>query len=172
MIRAAALLLVAASCAGLGFVKSQALSARIRDLLILRKILRLLTGEISYGGTPLPEAFYRIGGKVGEPFRDFLQDLSLDMRRYEGESFSELFDRNADCHLKGTRLTREDLEEWKEFGRMLGYLDREMQLSTLKSFDETLAWKIGVQKEGLPARKKLYQSLGVMGGLFLVIDFA
>ena len=55
---------------------------------------------------------------------------------------------------------------------MLGYLDREMQLSTLKSFDETLAWKIGELKEGLPARKKLYQSLGVMGGLFLVIFLA
>ena len=51
MIRTAALALIAVSCAGLGFVKSQALSARIRDLLLLRKILRLLTGEIRY---PLP----------------------------------------------------------------------------------------------------------------------
>ena len=48
MIRTAALALIAVSCAGLGFVKSQALSARIRDLMLLRKILRLLTGEISY----------------------------------------------------------------------------------------------------------------------------
>ena len=172
MIRIAALVLIAVSCAGLGFVKSQALSARVRDLLMLRKILRLLKGEISYAGTPLPEAFYRIGGKMEMPFRDFLQDLSVDMQRYEGESFSEIFDRNADCHLKETRLSREDREEWKEFGRMLGYLDREMQLSTLKSLDETLAWKIGELKEGLPARKKLYQSLGVMGGLFLVIFLA
>lgn len=172
MIRIAALVLIAVSCAGLGFVKSQALSARVRDLLMLRKILRLLKGEISYAGTPLPEAFYRIGGKMEMPFRDFLQDLSVDMQRYEGESFSEIFDRNTDCHLKETRLSREDREEWKEFGRMLGYLDREMQLSTLKSFDETLAWKIGELKEGLPARKKLYQSLGVMGGLLLVIFLA
>ena len=52
---------------------------------------------------------------------------------------------------------------------MLGYLDREMQLATLKSFDETLAEKISELKEGLPAQKKLYRSLGVLGGLFLVI---
>lgn len=169
MIRTAALALIAVSCAGLGFVKSQALSARIRDLMLLRKILRLLTGEISYAGTPLPEAFYRIGCKMEMPFRDFLQDLSVDMGKYDGASFSEIFNRNTDCHLKETRLTREDLEEWKEFGRMLGYLDREMQLATLKSFDETLAEKISELKEGLPAQKKLYRSLGVLGGLFLVI---
>ena len=45
----------------------------------------------------------------------------------------------------------------------------EMQLATLKSFDETLAEKISELKEGLPAQKKLYRSLGVLGGLFLVI---
>lgn len=172
MIRTAALVLIAVSCAGLGFVKSQAMSTRIRNLMMLRKILRLLNGEISYGATPLPEAFYRIGSKMEMPFRDFLQDLSVDMQQYDGVSFSELFDRNVDCHLKGTRLSVDDREEWKEFGRMLGYLDREMQLSTLKSFDEALSWKIRELKEGLPARKKLCQSLGVMGGLFLVIFLA
>lgn len=172
MIRTGALILIAVSCAGLGFLKSQALSGRVRELLMLRKILRLLTGEISYAGTPLPEAFYRIGGKMDGPYRDFLQDLSIDMKRYDGEPFAELFSRNTDCHLRQTKLLKEDKEEWKQFGAMLGYLDREMQLSTLRSFDETLAQKICEQKEGLPARKKLYQSLGVMGGLFLVIFLA
>ena len=162
MIRAAALALIAVSCAGLGFVKSQALSGRVEDLLSLRKILRLLKGEISYAGTPLPEA----------PYRDFLQDLSVDMQRYDGDSFAEIFARNTECHLKETRLSKDDREEWKQFGAMLGYLDKEMQLSTLKSFDETLAQKISELKEGLPAQKKLYQSLGVMGGLFLVIFLA
>lgn len=164
--------MIAAGCAALGILKGQALSGRVKELLLLRKILRLLTGEISYAGTPLPEAFYRIGGKMDGPYRDFLQDLSEDMRRYDGESFAELFAKNTECHLQDTKLTKEDREEWKQFGAMLGYLDREMQLSTLKSFDETLAQKICEQKEGLPARKKLYQSLGVMGGLFLVIFLA
>lgn len=172
MIRAAALALIAVSCAGLGFVKSQALSGRVEDLLSLRKILRLLKGEISYAGTPLPEAFYRIGGKLEASYRDFLQDLSVDMQRYDGDSFAEIFARNTECHLKETRLSKDDREEWKQFGAMLGYLDKEMQLSTLKSFDETLAQKISELKEGLPAQKKLYQSLGVMGGLFLVIFLA
>lgn len=172
MIRMAALFLLAVCCAGLGFLKSQALSSRVRDLFQLRKILRLLRGEISYAATPLPDAFFRIGSKMEGAYRDFLQDLSVDMKRYDGESFEEIFARNVECHLRDTRLLRQDREEWKQFGAMLGYLDREMQLSTLRSFDETLEQKIRELRDGLPQRKKLYQSLGVMGGLFLVIFLA
>lgn len=172
MLRAVLLIMVAVSCSCLGFIKSQALSGRVRDLLSLRKILRLLSGEISYSGTPLPEAFCRISSKMSGAYRDFLQDLSEDMERYDGESFSSIFNRNVECHLRTTRLNGQDREEWKEFGAMLGYLDREMQMSTLRSFDQTLEQKISELREGLPARKKLYQSLGVMGGLFLVIFLA
>lgn len=172
MIRMTVLVMLAGACAGLGFLKSQALSARVRDLFLLRKILRLLNGEISYACTPLPDAFSRIGNKMEGSYRDFLQDVSADMERYEGESFEEIFEKNVDCHLKDTGLTRQDREEWKQFGSMLGYLDREMQLSTLRSFDETLEQKIAELRDGLPQRKKLYQSLGVMGGLFLVIFLA
>ena len=105
MIRWMALFLSAASCAGIGWLKSAAYSQRIRDLLMLRKILSFLKGEISYAATPLPDAFWTIGGRMEDPYRDFLKSISEDLQRCSGSSFSEVFSENVDCHLRQTRLT-------------------------------------------------------------------
>ena len=76
-----------------------------------------------------------------------------------------------DCHLRQTRLTSGDLEELKSFGAGLGYLDRSMQLSQLEQYEEQLKQKIEELNVGLPVRKKLCRSLGIMGGLFLIVLF-
>ncbi|MCI5648081.1 MAG: stage III sporulation protein AB [Fusicatenibacter sp.] len=171
MIRGMALLLAAASCVGLGCLKSAAYSERLRDLHLLCRIVKFLKGEISYAATPLPDAFWTIGGRMEDPYQDFLRDISEDLKRCSGRNFSAVFSENVDCHLQQTRLTREDLEELKAFGAGLGYLDRTMQLSWLEQYEEQLKQKIEELNLGLPVRKKLCRSLGIMGGLFLIILF-
>ena len=138
---------------------------------MLRKILSFLKGEISYAATPLPDAFWTIGGRMEDPYRDFLKSISEDLQRCSGSSFSEVFSENVDCHLRQTRLTSGDLEELKSFGAGLGYLDRSMQLSQLEQYEEQLKQKIEELNVGLPVRKKLCRSLGIMGGLFLIVLF-
>ena len=171
MLRTAALLLAGFFCAGIGFLKSASLSGRVRDLNALRKILRFLKGEISFASTTIPDAFWKIGARMDDPYRDFLQDLSEDLGRMDGETFSEIFSKNVDCHLKETSLTPEDKKELKEFGAGMGYLDRSMQIANLEHYDTCLKHKTEELMNGLPTKKKLFQSLGVMGGLFLVLLF-
>ena len=106
-----------------------------------------------------------------EPFREFLREVSEDLNRYGGNSFGEVFAQNVECHLKDTKLTREDRERFSELGKSLGYLDKAMQLNNLEAYGRELDMTIEELTKGLPVRKKLYQSLGIMGGLFLAILF-
>ena len=71
--------------------------------------------------------------------------------------------------LKGTALTKEDKEEFARFGESLGYLDVEMQKNAMKLYLKELEQKIEYLQKEIPQKRKLYQSLGVMGGIFLLI---
>ena len=67
------------------------------------------------------------------------------------------------------RLTKEDKEEFARFGESLGYLDVEMQKNAMKLYLKELEQKIEYLQKEIPQKRKLYQSLGVMGGIFLLI---
>ena len=171
MLRIVALCVMTCSCIGLGFMKSLGLTRRLNQLKTLKRIEMFLHGEISCARTPLPDALWNISGKVEEPFREFLREVSEDLNRYGGNSFGEVFAQNVECHLKDTKLTREDRERFSELGKSLGYLDKAMQLANLEAYGRELDMTIEELTKGLPVRKKLYQSLGITGGLFLAILF-
>ena len=81
--RLAVLLAASLACVGIGFAKSAALSAHVKDLETLQKIIQYLRGEIVTAASPLPDAFWETGRRMRDPYRDFLQDISEDMRRTE-----------------------------------------------------------------------------------------
>ena len=84
--RLAVLLAASLACVGIGFAKSAALSAHVKDLETLQKIIQYLRGEIVTAASPLPDAFWETGRRMRDPYRDFLQDISEDMRRPDGKS--------------------------------------------------------------------------------------
>ena len=108
MLRIVALCVMTCSCIGFGFMKSLGLTRRLNQLKTLKRIEMFLHGEISCARTPLPDALWNISGKVEEPFREFLREVSEDLNRYGGNSFGEVFAQNVECHLKDTKLTREE----------------------------------------------------------------
>lgn len=169
MLRGTAIGLLVVCCCLLGYTKSRAEAGRVKELKKLRRMAALLEGAVSFGTTPLPTALMSVGGKMENPYRDFLQDVSRELYDLPGQPFSEVFERNLECYLVDTHLRREDLLELKILGSDLGFLDKEMQLRTIKAYDSELGHKIEELQEGLPVRQKLYQSLGIMGGLFFAI---
>ena len=159
------------ACAGWGFSVSWQLWERMRDLRELRRIAALLRQEISYAGTALPEALGRIAKKVSRPFGEFLDRLAQELVKYPGDSFAMIFAEQVDEQLYRTALEPQDLADFKELGRYLGYLDKEMQLANLDLYLAETEEKLARLTQELPARRKLFQVLGVMAGLFLAVLF-
>ena len=109
--RLAVLLAASLACVGIGFAKSAALSVHVKDLETLQKIIQYLRGEIVTAASPLPDAFWETGRRMRDPYRDFLQDISEDMRRPDGKTLPAILEENTAVHLADTRLTKEEKEE-------------------------------------------------------------
>ena len=104
-------------------------------------------------------------------FKEFLDSLAAELTRCPGDSFHLIFSEQTDEILSRTALEPADLADFKELGKYLGYLDRGMQLSNLDLYLSEAEGKIERLTEELPARKKLFQTMGVLAGVFLAILF-
>lgn len=111
----------------------------------------------------------RVAEKTRPPLSEFLREISKEAKENQGERFSLIFSQTAVKYLKESSLTKNDLEEFIRLGEDLGYMDITMQENTINLYLEELKGEIlKTEKEG-PARKKMYQALGLMAGMFLAI---
>ncbi len=169
MLKLLGLICMIAGGAGVGYSMSAQVGRRYRQLKELQRLAALLMGEISYGNTPLPEGLRRIAGRLEEPFCSFVLAISSQLKRAPGVTLSEVFEECVQGYLGQSCLKETDLEALCRMGSCLGYLDKDMQMRTLRLYEAELVQEISDTYESMPGKKKLYQTLGIMGGLFLVI---
>lgn len=166
--RLAVLLAASLACVGIGFAKSAALSAHVKDLETLQKIIQYLRGEIVTAASPLPDAFWETGRRMRDPYRDFY-------RIFRGYAPPGRKDTAGDSGREygsppgGHTPYKRRKEELQEAGCSLGTGDRAMQKANLDRYEARLVQRIAELQKGLPERKRLCQSLGIMGGLFLFL---
>ena len=142
--------LILCSAAGIGASFSGDLKRRVRELRILKQLVYMLQGEIRYARLPLPEAFCHVSVRLPVPFGTFLSETADELKKADGRTLGEVWKMEEAKHLKGLHLVRADLEQ-------------------LESLGEELENSIAEAKEHMGSRQKLYQSLGIAGGVFLVI---
>lgn len=66
-------------------------------------------------------------------------------------------------------LQTQDVELLLSFGEGFGYLDQQMQLSSIQFVQEQLLDRVGELRGGCAARMRMARLLGVSAGIFLVI---
>ena len=161
--------LILCSAAGIGASFSGDLKRRVRELRILKQLVYMLQGGIRYARLPLPEAFCHVSVRLPVPFGTFLSETADELKKADGRTLGEVWKMEEAKHLKGLHLARADLEQLESLGEVLGYLDAEMQLAAIRLYLEQLENSIAEAQEHMGSRQKLYQSLGIAGGVFLVI---
>lgn len=169
MLKLLGAILIVVSCTGIGASYSVDLKQHWGELRMLKQMLYMLRGEIKYTKSPLPEAFEHIAPRLPEPFSRFLAETAEQMENLDGQSFPQLWQAQIDRCLSKTHLRKEEKEQLAALGEVLGYLDLDMQLSSIELYLEQLELAIAQSREALATKQKLYQSLGVAGGIFLVI---
>lgn len=169
MLKILGCILVLACSAGLGAAGSMDLKKHCMELRFLKQAVYMLRGEIKYSKAPLPEAFAAIAERVPVPFSEYFSRLAQELSRPGGKSLEVLWREEIGRSLNKSFLRREEKEKLGQLGEGLGYLDLEMQLSTIELYLEQLEEDIALAQEEIRTKQKLYQSLGVAGGIFLVI---
>lgn len=168
-IKVIGVILVLCGSSGLGWYMADRGRQHIQLLEELRKKLMLLKGEIVYGNSPLGEACARVAAKSEGEFSSFFDAVSKRIEAQRGEPLYEIWKEETGKLDRNLPLSAEDKQQLEQFGEHLGYLNTEMQERTILLYLEQLEESITYLKEHQREKSRLYTSLGILGGVFLVI---
>lgn len=162
-------ILVILSSTAMGFYFSNDMKCRIEDMKELRKLIGLLRGDIRYANTPLPEAINSIHRRHSGNYHAFFNQVSLELCELSGHTFSEIWKSAVESRLINTSLTKKDKLHLSQFGENLGYLDKDMQMNTIDLYLSQLEEVINEQSKTVKEKAYLYNTLGIMAGIFITI---
>ncbi|MCI8896004.1 MAG: hypothetical protein HFI42_02000 [Lachnospiraceae bacterium] len=169
MLRVLGAALVLGSSLLYGWKLKTQLSDHMNQLLAIRELFKMLSGEIAYAKAPLPEAFGRIARRQGGAVSDILLEIAGRMERPGEGSLGEIWCQVWEQHRGELLLWEEELWIIQGMGKNLGYLDIEMQRNHIAMYTGQLEERIAQAGRELRAKQKLYQYLSVTGGLFLIL---
>lgn len=161
--------LILFSSTAIGLLCASRLKERIEELENIRKLLLMLRGEIKYSHSTLSEAFGSIGKRLKPPYGELLLKTAEQMDSMQGQTLAQIWEGCVADYLKESVLLKEDREKVIHLGSQLGYLDTEMQISTIELYLEQVQEEIKNAQENFKRNGKLYRMMGVMAGVFLVI---
>jgi stage III sporulation protein AB len=162
-------ILVITSSTGMGFFFSNEMRCRIEELKELKKLISLLRGDIRYANTPLPEAISSITRRHSGRFDNFFNFVSKSLHDFSGHTFSEIWKEAVHKELADTSLSKKDKLHLIQFGESLGYLDKDMQMNTIDLFLSQLEDEIKDISKTVKEKEYLYNTLGIMAGIFIII---
>ncbi|SHO52579.1 stage III sporulation protein AB [Anaerocolumna xylanovorans] len=161
--------LILISSAGMGMYFSGELKGRIRDLKELRRIVTLLRGDIRYANSPLPEAVQALSVRHDGKYKKFLQSAAERLNEFGGVSFCDIWKEAVHKGLGDTSLSKKDIVNLSQFGENMGYLDKEMQLNTIDLYLSQIEEEIKELSKSVKEKTYMYNTLGILGGIFLTI---
>lgn len=162
-------ILVLTACTGFGLAFADYQKRRLKAVQMLKKAIVLLRGQILYANAPVAEALRETGSRVEEKTGAFFQAVSDRLEEGDGVSLREIWEEELGKVQENWSLEKTELEDFRQFGGELGYLDLSMQEKTLNLYLERLEMTEHVLQAGLEAKVRLAASLGVLSGIFLVI---
>lgn len=148
---------------GIGFSKSKELQSHLNTLEELKKLFSLLRSELQYTHAPFAEVFSKISTKTSMTYQEWMSHLSQRLKNKTRGSFWEIWCLSITEDLIETNLKADELEELKNVGKNMEYIE------SLELYIEQLEYRIKNTREAYRSKRKLCQSMGIMGGIFLVI---
>lgn len=162
----AGLVMVASS--GIGFRVARDFRERARQLRAMILSIRILQAEVEFSVTPLPQALRRVAARSQPPV-DKLFDAAAGVLQEGNSSVMSAFHVGIQACQPRSALKIEDYEVITEFGKTLGTSDRmhqsqhfEVALSNLNRLEREA-------RESQQTHERMWQYIGVLTGLLLVV---
>ena len=169
MIKLIGAILVLVSAYAIGSLLALRVKEQEKWLKDIKTALFLLLGELEYRQLPMPEALGAVGRRHGGRLEGFFQSLSEELAKKEGLSLQELWKRNAEPALKDCPLTAVQKEEFGELGLYFSETDKATRRSSLDFYLNRLEEDIVKLRETGADKAYLCRTLGMLGGIFLLI---
>ena len=178
------MVLIVASCSGLGMQLAHLYGSRIRQCRQVEQCLQRLLGEIRFHQIPLEEALRETGRALGgQGFAAFLLRLSQRLSSaLEGEERQENGESQENGEPTLAFVWREELERYLDtsllqeegelllpLGQELGTLDLETQVRSLRQCLEQWHQHMEMLQRQEQTHGRLCRGMGVSVGVFLAI---
>lgn len=161
--------LVVTATTAAGILYGMELQEYLEKLLYIRHVIYMIKGEMEYSKAPLSEVFARVAVRVKEPYRRWLLAMEKQVEGREEDAFLKIWMRATDRYLGELHLKSGHSIQLKELGTYLGQMDCASESKNLKLYLDRLELEIEKVREGMSAKKRIGNCLGVMGGIFLVV---
>jgi len=163
---AAALLMGASTL--IGFYLGGTSGQRIEGLREWKNALSLLRGEIAFAAPPLPEALRSAGLRVDGSVGDILLTVAEKLEAKAGGFFEIWFTASSGAKAKSC-LKDEDWDLLTAFWKNLGSLDKSAQVDAISLTMAQIDERVVILSDGALKSRRMYRSLGVLGGLLIAV---
>lgn len=161
-------LFVLSGCSGLGIWYSQQLQKRVLHMKEMIRILDMVSSEISYSHSTLPECCEKVSEKAMEPYGEIFRNICEHIRGNSGISFDSVCKQCLTDGMQKLPLKEEKDVFIKSFVDV-GFSDSWMQNRNIERGSRDLRGILDREEEELKKRSKLAVSLGAMSGILLVL---
>ncbi|HEX2946440.1 MAG TPA: stage III sporulation protein SpoIIIAB [Clostridia bacterium] len=162
-------LVVILSCSFLGLILSRDCSRRPQQLRELQTLLQMFENQISYLSDVLIEAFERVNRVANSETGLIFGRAAEILGKGEAQSAANAWEQAVRQCIRRTALNREDEEVLVEFGKLLGSTDLEGQIKNIRLTMEALRIQEKKAEESRSKNETMYKSLGILGGIAVVI---
>ena len=163
-----AVLVLVSSCA-IGALLALQVKEQEKWLKDIKTTLFLLLGELSYRQMPMPDAMELVGIRHSGRMKDFYLGMTEELQKKNGLSLQELWQKHALVSLKDSPLNGSQKEEFAELGLCFSETDKETRKNSLDFYLTRLEEDIVSLREKGADKAYLCRTLGMLGGIFLLI---
>lgn len=142
---------------------------RKSDLLEMKRAILILNSEIKFLSTSIKEALNSIEKSITGPISNIFSIFKKEIDQRRGEELYLIWEDSLEKSVKNTYFIKEDVEKFKLIGKSIGSYDKELNINGLNIILDYIDLSISeIEKEKLK-NIKMYQSIGILGSLALII---
>lgn len=154
---------------GFSFNICQEMRQRLYHIRQMQEIFRLFQSEVSYSKSAFPEVCLSVSDRVAEPYRSVMKEIYEQAVTKSGTRFPEIWRIKMGQCLEEMPVKKEERDIFLEFGNRIGFIDWETQAGMLEKSSIQLEELYVQLKSAMENKEKVITSIGVLGGLMLVI---
>lgn len=165
------MIFVLISCSGMGLIFSMIYITRINQLKDFEHAMILLKNEINFSLTPLSEALENISRRLNGEISSFFNKIACLLNESSGQRIENIEDQTLFEYLQNTCLNKTDQLKIIEFIKKLGQMDKESQINHIDIHVNNLKHELEIISKDEQKNYKMYKTLGILSGIFIVVLF-
>ena len=151
-------------CFLLGNIISKRYTLRVKELKDFSNALNIIENKIKFTYEPLSEIFIQTSRLLSENISNIFINASSYMKEFSSE---EAWNKGVDD--TSTYLNKEDIENIKSLGKLIGKTDKEGQVSHIELTRTFIELQLEKARKEEEKNAKMYKTLGAIIGLAIVI---